>query len=413
MNGSQNTNLKTLYYEAYKNLQSVDSKIPFSKFQSIHRQFIQLGELIESSDIYSSNEEFSEVDTAVLKYILVPYDHAKFIDGNAVSSQMSGNLQNDAMKRNKLRLLVLKIVESMLWKFVNVVVYDMKLFDFVNQNSVADVSVLGMLKKWLDVYKELRSREVANEGANGFVKLNELEQASFKSTGPMGRRDMKIGKWKLEKELKEKVKIIEKSDNNNSKEDDTFDLSGLDDTIIRKVKIDQILLAIVDSVGILENSCMEREMLSNVVNNEDINDLDVEGIRLTEIKDNESDTRTKGKFDQGYTDKLETIHVTKDQLVSKEGKVLRPFTIVPSNQKRKELQGKVFGTGQELPTITVEELVDQELANGGMVKPQEPEPEIDEDDYKWQDKETARLRDWDDFTDTHKKGSGNKMGNLG
>ncbi|GME99772.1 unnamed protein product [Ambrosiozyma monospora] len=55
--------------------------------------------------------------------------------------------------------------------------------------------------------------------------------------------------------------------------------------------------------------------------------------------------------------------------------------------------------------MSIEELVDQELANGGMVKPQEPEPEVDEDDMNAADKETYKKREWDLFTEANPRGS--------
>lgn len=391
----------------YKFLQSelskLKSSLDFTEFQKIHKQFIELLTLIDDADIYSDNETLDEVDTSSLVYLLVQYEHGKFVDANAVRSQLGPDAE--AMKRNRLRLVVLQIVESIIWKFVSLVVLDLKLFEYAKNGTHSD-DVFKNIYKWINVYSDIRQREISNNGVRGFVKLNELEQINFKGSGPMGRRDLKIGKWKLEKELNEKVKII----------DDNDDLGILDDEIVRKVRIDQILLAVIDSMGILENTSMERELLGNAAGDDSINQLNFEGIKLTEVENEGTDSRKEknkvSRFDKGYTDKVESL-ASNNQILSKEGKVLRPFTIVSSDQQRKQLQNKVMGTGQYLPTMTVEELVDQELANGGMVKPQEEEPEVDEDDYKWQDKETYRLRDWDEFTDANKKGSGNKMGNLG
>jgi hypothetical protein len=397
--------ISTLYKKIQQQTRNLTGKLSFPQFQSIHKEFIQLSTLIENADLYSRNEQFKELSTSDILYLLVPYEHAKFIDSNAVSSQLG--MDAEPMKRNKLRLLVLQIIESILWKFISLVVLDLKIFESLKNSLNDNNQIFENLYKWISFYGELRQIEITNDGPKGFVKLNQLEQKNFQNSGAIGRRDMKIGKWKLEKELNEKIKIL--------KDEDI--ISNMDDEVVRKVRIDQIILAIIDVVGMLENICMEREMLSNIIgNSQNSEQWKIDGLQINDDKVGRNDDRQilnkESKFDKGYTDKLEFLD-TKNKLISKEGKVLRPFTIVSSDQKKKELQSKVFGTGQVLPTMTVEELVDQELQNGGMVKPKEPEPEINEDDNEWQDKETYRLREWDRFTDVNKKGSGNKMGNLG
>ncbi|GAV27660.1 hypothetical protein PMKS-001128 [Pichia membranifaciens] len=399
----EQNSIASKYKTLNADLKSTQGKLTLDQFRKIHNEFIQLSNFIEQADLFSENETLDEVSTSSLAYLLVPYKHGKFIDSNAVSSQLG--VDAEPGKRNRLRLVTLQIVESMLWKFVSLVALDLKIGDSLGKD---DEKFKGIYK-WITAYSDIRQREISNHGTKGFVKLNELEQISFKGAGPMARRDMKVNKWNLEKELGQKVKLI----------GDVDDMVGkLDEEVVRKVRIDQLLLAIIDSVSLLESNAMEREMLINIQGSSDdgMEQLKIEGMKLispeTESKDSRKSQNKGSIFDKGYTDKLEFSDNDK-KLLSKEGKVLRPFTIVGSDKQRKELQSKVFGTGQVLPSMTVEELVEQELQNGGMVKPKEEEPEIDEDDYEWQNKETRRLREWDDFTDSNKKGSGNKMGNIG
>lgn len=398
----EQNSIASKYKTLNADLKNVQGRLTFEQFRKIHNEFIELSNLIEKADLFSENETLDEVSTSSLAYLLVSYKHGKFIDSNAVSSQLG--VDAEPAKRNRLRLVTLQIVESMIWKFVSLVVLDLKIGDSLGEE---DEKFKGIYK-WITAYSDIRQREISSHGTKGFVKLNELELINFKGAGPMARRDMKIDKWNLEKALGQKVKLI----------GDTDDMVGkFDDEVVRKVRIDQLLLAVVESVSLLESNAMEREMLTNVQGSgDDLEQLNIEGMKLispeTEDKDSRKSQNKGSIFDKGYTDKLEFSDNDK-KLLSKEGKVLRPFTIVSSDKQRKELQNKVFGTGQVLPSMTVEELVEQELQNGGMVKPKEEEPEIDEDDYEWQNKETRRLREWDDFTDSNKKGSGNKMGNLG
>ena len=113
----------------------------------------------------------------------------------------------------------------------------------------------------------------------------------------------------------------------------------------------------------------------------------------------------------GYTERLETLN---KPLLSKNGKVLRNFTLIG---KRQELQGKVRGYGQYAPTMTIEEFLEKEweegrVLQGGPASAENQSTEIDEDDYKQSDIATYKAREWDEFKDTHPRGSGNRM-NMG
>ncbi|KAG7834517.1 hypothetical protein KL943_002901 [Ogataea angusta] len=206
----------------------------------------------------------------------------------------------------------------------------------------------------------------------------------LRSKDPVTRRQSKIDEFKREKELKEKHKILESSDFHN-----------LDDEVVRQVYLDQLKFFALKSFQSIESNLMELEVLANMPVRP------IEPVQEPDVRERQK------KFDETYTDKLESLT---NPILSKDGKVLRPFTIVPST--RDQVQKKVFGTGQVLPTMTVEELVDQELANGGMVKESLPEKEFDEDNEEDVDRLTYKNREWDEFTDNNPRGSGNTQ-NLG
>ncbi|KAG7885738.1 hypothetical protein KL938_000770 [Ogataea parapolymorpha] len=205
----------------------------------------------------------------------------------------------------------------------------------------------------------------------------------LRSKDPVTRRKSKIDEFKMEKGFKEKLKILESSDFHN-----------LDDEVVRQVYLDQLKYFALKSFQSIESNLMEIEVLANMP------------ARPIEPVQEPDERERQKKFDETYTDKVESLT---NPILSKDGKVLRPFTIVPS---RDQLQKKVFGTGQVLPTMTVEELVDQELANGGMVKESLPEKEFDEDNEEDVDRLTYKNREWDEFTDNNPRGSGNTQ-NLG
>ncbi|GMM31053.1 Tap42 protein [Martiniozyma asiatica (nom. inval.)] len=407
------SNLITRYHKLCKLI--TDGKLPCplpkEKFQEIHKEFIDLSVEINKSDIFSNNETLQELSYSSIELLIISFNHAEFVDTNAM---VMFNPSLGSEKRNKFRLIILRIVEDLLTDFLNKI---------SNYGIIIDLNgdVLPHfknIKKWIDAFLELKSKVRNEDGPSGFIKLDDLEKMAHGNSGAVGKREFKMEKWQLEKNIKEIVQGLESINEENVNAD--ADADGADDNDqsdeLKYFWIKKIELTILKTVNMLDSIVMEREMLERILKSDvdlSISGLNMDGLKLVEHDAEDKDARAKSKaFDKGYTDKLEILNKDKP-LLSKEGKVLRPFTIVSSNDKRKEFQSKVFGTGQVLPSMTVEELVDQELANGGMVKPQEPEQEPDEDDNEWQDKETYRLRDWDEFTDSHKKGSGNKMGNLG
>lgn len=201
------------------------------------------------------------------------------------------------------------------------------------------------------------------------------------------RRDEKIANYKLEKLLNtklEELQQLEKYDN---------EYQNADEEHIRELYISQLQLLAMKAFELMRLLAQELEMLANMPEP-----------KITEVIE---DDRQQNKSDPTqFTDKLEFLN--KDVL-SKEGKILRPFTLMT----RADLKKKVVGTGQYLPTMTVEELIEQELANGGMISgggndgPQDSDGE--EDDMDKADLETYKQRSWDEYAESHAKGSGNTM----
>ncbi|KAL8286140.1 hypothetical protein RQP46_004628 [Phenoliferia psychrophenolica] len=113
--------------------------------------------------------------------------------------------------------------------------------------------------------------------------------------------------------------------------------------------------------------------------------------------------------------------------------VLRPFTILPSSSgsfnsssplsTRLRLQSEVFRSGHRLPTMTIDEYLEQEesagriLQGGGpssseAVEQERRDQRADREDdteagYRKDDMEKDKAREWDEYTDTHRKGEGN------
>lgn len=210
--------------------------------------------------------------------------------------------------------------------------------------------------------------------------MTSLQTKQFK--GYQLNREEKIQQYRYEKELTMKIANVD-----NIKDEDEK----------RSVYLDQINLLIIKTLNHLQMLDMELKVLKN-------RPKILEQSR-DEWNDPQDNRVQQKQNDNGFTTRLESLpqNIPVNKLINN-GKVLQPFTLT-----RQDLKAKVFGTGQVLPSMTVEEYLDYELQNGKMLKPEEPQPEErDTDD----EDEELRKREWDDWKDANPKGIGNTQ-NLG
>ncbi|CAK7565445.1 MAG: Type 2A phosphatase-associated protein 42 [Sporothrix epigloea] len=97
-------------------------------------------------------------------------------------------------------------------------------------------------------------------------------------------------------------------------------------------------------------------------------------------------------------------------LLTKEGRPKQPFTILGS---RAEMARNVFRPGYNLPTMSIDEYLEEERKRGGIIEGGGPSsgiaPVPDEDDYEKADAETMKQRAWDEFVEANPKGAGNTL----
>lgn len=114
----------------------------------------------------------------------------------------------------------------------------------------------------------------------------------------------------------------------------------------------------------------------------------------------------------GYSDRLDgpSTQARRDgPLLSTSGKPLQPFTLT---DKRTQLQRGVFQPSHNLPTMSIDEYLEEEKRRGGIIDGNTndgPAPEVDEDNIALADAETMKAREWDEFTEANAKGSGNTL----
>jgi immunoglobulin-binding protein 1 len=207
-------------------------------------------------------------------------------------------------------------------------------------------------------------------------------------TDPGQRRLAKIAQFKQEKELKGKIQQLEQG-------------ARLDEEEARELHITSLRLAVMQTTQQLEMITMELEMLKQAPPPE-------ERERLRE----EQDERARQKKDDGYNERLDKIpnDIKGGALLNKDGKPLRPFTLL---DKRQQLKDGVFRPGHSLPTMTIDEYLEEERRRGGIIEgggeKSGEKPEMDLDDEEAVDKEMYKQREWDEFKEANPKGAGNTL----
>ncbi|KAI5804979.1 TAP42-like protein [Geopyxis carbonaria] len=211
--------------------------------------------------------------------------------------------------------------------------------------------------------------------------------ASSLPIDPAARRNAKIAQFKREKDLKSKVESLAGS-------------SNLDDEDIRLFHRASLSLSIMQTIQSQEMIKMELGILASAPP------------ETTQLQPEDYDARARGKDTLEYSERLEIVDraLKGGALLSKDGKPLRPFTLV---NKREQLKAGVFRSGHSLPTMSIDEYLEEERARGGIIEGGGEKsgirPEPNEDDYEAADKETMKAREWDEYTEQNPKGSGNTL----
>lgn len=203
---------------------------------------------------------------------------------------------------------------------------------------------------------------------------------------PVLDRAFKVESFKFQQQLKQQISTV-----------DFANIDNLDDEVARKVQFARLGIYVVEALNALPGIEPELEMLKQM-------EAHKKNVQQSESRPQQESIRVE--------------QVSQDPkfkpLLTPQGKVNRPFTIV---SHRDQLKKSVFGSGQYLPTMSVEEYLEEEMKRGGIISgggPQQEDDESsgDEDDMDKHDLETMKKRQWDEFVEANPKGSGNTL-NLG
>lgn len=348
------------------------------KLSSLLVNLQQIQSFVQRLDLFSENEPLDEVNAFYIQYLALDYYLANLYSIYLLKSS-SEVATSDLINPTKYKSSNLKLAKQSALQFL------VLLQGYKNILTKAQSSKLDSFK------------EIFNPTYDELV-------LSYSS--PQDKRAEKIENYKLEKQLTSKLNILNEYYN-----DDDQVFEKFDEETIRAIYIDQLRLFSISAFSLLELIAMELEVLSKQAEFEKMREDRESNSSPTDLKPEKYGPDN----DYGYTTKIEQSHRSLQGsqkiplLISKQGKILQPFTITSGRQ---DIQKKVFGTGQVLPSMSVEEYLDYELANGKMAKEEVKDPLKDEDATDDSDEELEK-RQWDDWKDDNPKGSGNTGGNIG
>ncbi|PGH26985.1 hypothetical protein AJ80_01369 [Polytolypa hystricis UAMH7299] len=208
------------------------------------------------------------------------------------------------------------------------------------------------------------------------------------------RREVKVTRFREEKDLKQKLEYL--SQNRSALQND--------DELARKLYFAEIGLYTHQTFQALDLLSQELSILSLMA-----------AATPSRGPAVENDARRRREQDKsGYSERLDTGPGQRVRqggpLLTKSGVPLQPFVLT---NKRTELQKGVFRSGHNLPTMSIDEYLEEEKRRGGIIEgggeASGQPPEIDEDDIEKADEETMKAREWDEFTEENPRGSGNTL----
>lgn len=322
--------------------------------------------------LFSGNETLDDLTTSSIKFLSINY-HLGLLSSK--KQNVSGKSKS-LLESNKLKILFLQRSVQLYMQFLTMLDNYGILDKFLS--SIIETFEDPMNPKLTELYKQPKSSSDLN---NAYLKREQKIE--------MNRHTVSIEK-KI-KELEDLYKV------NKSELDEDF--SSTDEEMYRNLLIMKLKSLSYSAFNDIEQILYEIELLQNF-------------IKMAPIENFHPDKKDQSTNADptGFTERLETID---KPILSESGKVLRNFTLV---NKRQQLQDKVKGYGQYGPTMTVEEFLQHEFESGRVLqggeeelKQEQQRKEDNEDNYEYNDRETYKAREWDEFKENNPKGSGNTM----
>lgn len=181
--------------------------------------------------------------------------------------------------------------------------------------------------------------------------------------------------------------------------------SNVDEEVIRNLYLAEIAFYVHEAFQSLDSVSQETAILSQMAQ-----------AQPTPMTDPRNDPRQQPHRPDGYSEKLDGpgtmggLGRRGGPLLDSKGKPTQPFTLL---DKRSQMQAGVFRPGHNLPTMSIDEYLEEEHRRGGIIdgggNANAPQLEADEDDLEQVDAATMKAREWDEFVEANPKGAGNTI----
>lgn len=219
------------------------------------------------------------------------------------------------------------------------------------------------------------------------------------TTDAAARRETKIARFKEEKTLKQKIEYLRTNPHTTDNEE----------SVLRQLHLTEITLRAQQTFQHLDSISQELQILALAPPSPP-----------SDEQHQQKDQRQRGHgAGNEYSDRLDAplsqllANGNAGPILGQDGRPLRPFTLLDTRQRVR--QG-VFGPDHSLPTMTIDEYLEEEKRRGGMIDgggPQsQAQEQVDEDDMDKADEATMKARRWDEYVEENPKGAGNTM-NMG
>lgn len=346
-----------------------DSSAFQTDVSNLLREFSVIQMISHQISLFSPNESLNEVNTNYIPFATIEYYRASLFQKSLANNK--GEYIEEEESKHQCKMSNLGRAKALYMVYLHLI-----------------DSFGGVLSK--EQHSKL-------ESINSYNPTN--EELLNERHDPATRRAMKIASFKAEKELTKNLLLLEdyflRLELGSIEEDANYD-----EDVLRQMFIDQMKLFALRSFAGLELVARETQVLQQRI-------PFLEKVRVREIEDKRIKNEVKST---GYTHKLEKDPqklVQMTDLFDKQGKILQPFVLT---NNRQNLKRNVFGTGQVLPSMSIENYLEYELANGKMANTGDINLDTEENDDSDED---LRKREWDDWKDDNPRGSGNMKANLG
>ncbi|KAI5463274.1 TAP42-like protein [Mariannaea sp. PMI_226] len=206
------------------------------------------------------------------------------------------------------------------------------------------------------------------------------------ASDPAARRDGKIANFRAEKQLKEKLETLRRNPRY---------LEHGDEELVRELHLTHVTFSVHQTFQALDSLNREVDILAQAPQ-----PLAPSAVSAPLPSDESS------RLDHPLRS-LSSFTRTGGPLLSAKGKPLQPFTLVGS---RADLARGVFRPGHNLPTMSIDEYLEEEKRQGNILKGGvEEKTVVDEEDMDAVDRETYKAREWDNFKDDNRRGAGNTL----